>query len=99
MQNKQVELRMIYSTMKFWAGEWAEYSAEEKNKCSRAYYTWAFDAKDRQTGLMSEAIWDGAEDEEGNKTWYYGPGMETMVGIKNYKLLTQDEIESIKKFL
>lgn len=67
MQNKQVELRMIYSTMKFWAGEWAEYSAEEKNKCSRAYYTWAFDAKDRQTGLMSEAIWDGAEDEEGNK--------------------------------
>jgi hypothetical protein len=51
------------------------------------------------TNVTKKYIFQYWEDEEGNKTWYYGPGMETMVGIKNYKLLNQDEIESIKKFL
>tara|TARA_R100000687_G_C6400767_1_gene141747 strand:- start:6 stop:338 length:333 start_codon:yes stop_codon:yes gene_type:complete len=31
------------------------------------------------------------EDGEGNKTWYYGPKMECMIGIKNYKILSKDE--------
>ena len=51
------------------------------------------------TNVTKKYIFQYWEDEEGKKTWYYGPGMETMVGIKNYKLLNQDEIESIKKFL
>jgi hypothetical protein len=67
MQNEQVRIPILYKLMKVAAEEWAELSPKAKNKLARMYYVWVFGESSIQTGLMSEALWDGAEDEEGNK--------------------------------
>ena len=43
------------------------------------------------TNVKKKYIFQYWEDAEGHKTWYYGPKINSMVGVKNYKIIKQEE--------
>jgi len=67
MQNKQTKISELYDIMKFSSSLWPNASPQAKRKMARMYYVWVFGETAIQTNLMSESLWDGVEDEEGNK--------------------------------
>ncbi len=67
MQDEQIRESIIYETMVFWASKWSKASPKGKRMMSRGYYMWVFGETAIQTNLMSESLWDGVEDELGNK--------------------------------
>ncbi len=67
MQTEQIRIPELYEMMKMAASLWSTASPKAKQKLSRMYYMWVFGDTDVQTNLMSESLWDGVEDEEGNK--------------------------------
>ena len=67
MQNEQIKIPELYDIMKFSSSLWPNASPQAKRKMARMYYMWVFGETAIQTNLMSESLWDGVEDEDGNK--------------------------------